>query len=102
MKILIDVLKDSKAHYLDVESRVRKRLAQVPRGCVQKRRLRHGDYYYLFLRDGGRVVSKYLGKDEPVELLKQIEERKNLLKRLKDVRQNLAILKRLRWEPHAR
>ena len=104
MEILVDILKDSKAHYLDVQSRVQKRLRQIPRGSVQKRHFPHcgGDYYYLAARQGRRVVSKYLGKEEPVQLLKEIEERKNLLQRLKDVRKNLAILRRLRWEPHAR
>ena len=104
MEILIDVLKESKAHYLDVQSKILGRLKALPRGSVLKRRLpRGGDYYYLNLRQGPRVISKYIGKTEPVQLIKEIQERRLLLKRLKDVRGSLAILKRLRWEkPHAR
>lgn len=99
MKILLDILKDSKAHYLDVQSNIQKRLDAIPRGSVFKRRFHSGgNYYYLNFRQGPRVISKYLGKDEPVQLLKEIEERRLLLKRLKDVRQSLAVLHRLHWE----
>lgn len=104
MKILVDVLKDSQAHYLDVQSQIQKRLRAIPSGSIQKRRFkRGGDYYYLKSRKGYRFVSKYLGKNDPVDLKKAIEERRLLLKRLKDVRQSLAILNRLRWKRrHAR
>ena len=100
MKILLDVLKDSQAHYADVQSKIQKRLKVLPRGSVLKRRFRPGggDYYYLNVRQGPRVLSKYIGKDEPVQLLKEIEERRLLLKRLKDVRQSLELLHRLHWE----
>lgn len=99
MKILLDILKDSKAHYLDVQSNIQKRLDTIPRGSVFKRRFHSGgNYYYLNFRQGPRVVSKYLGKNEPVQLLKEIEERRLLLKRLKDVRQSLAVLNRLHRE----
>jgi hypothetical protein len=98
MKILIDILRDSQAHYLDVESKILKRLKEIPRGCILKRRFPRGEnYFYLNFREGPRVVSKYLGKREPLQLIKQIEERRLLKNRLKDVRQSLAILNRLRW-----
>lgn len=99
MKILLDILKDSKAHYLDVQSNIQKRLDAIPRGSVFRRRFHGGgNYYYLNFRQGPRVVSKYIGKDEPVQLLKEIKERRLLVKRLKDVRQSLAILHRLNRE----
>src|SRR3989338_7123102 len=99
MEILLDVLRDSKAHYLDVQAKIEKRLESIPRGSVLKRRFPHGGhYYYLNVRQGRRVISKYLGKDEPAQLLKEIAERRLLINRLKDVRQSLAILNRLRWE----
>lgn len=99
MEILLDILKESKAHYLDVQASIQKRLGVIPCGSVFKRRLRSGKYYYyLNFRQGARVVSKYLGKDEPVQLLKRIEERRLLLKRLKDVRRSIAILQHFNRE----
>ena len=99
MSILSDMLADSRKHYLGVQARIHQRLKRIPRGSVQKRRLpRGGDYYYLAVRQGPRVVNKYIGKEQPAQLIKQIEERRLLLKRLKDLRGDIAILKRLRWE----
>jgi hypothetical protein len=98
MKVLVDILKDSQAHYLDVQSKIQKRLESISHGSVFKRRIRGADYYYLNFRQGRKVVSQYIGKEPPAQILKDIEERRLLLNRLKEVRQSLALLNRVHLE----
>ncbi len=92
MAILKDILQESVDYYLDLEKRLRSRLAALPRGSILKRRIGRHDYYYLKLRDAGRVVSRYLGKDRPVDLEKSIKERRLIQSQLKEVRQSLGVL----------
>jgi hypothetical protein len=98
MKVLVDILKDSQAHYLNVQSKIQKRLESISHGSVFKRRIRGSDYYYLNFRQGRKVISKYIGKQEPSQILKEIKERRLLLNRLKEVRQSLALISRVHLE----
>ncbi len=95
MAILKGILKDSLDYYLDLEKRLKARLKQLPRGSVMKRRIGRKDYFYLKVRDGARVESKYLGKSRPAEIEKAVKERRLLKKQLKDVEQSLRLLARV-------
>lgn len=95
MAILKGILQDSVGYYLDLQRRLRARLRALPRGSVLKRRIGRQDYYYLNYRNGQQVVSKYLGKKEPSIIEKGIKERKLIKRQLKEVEENLAMLRRL-------
>jgi len=92
MAILKGILDDSWKHYQNLEGKILKRLKKLHKGSLFKRRIGKNLYYYLNLRKGKKVLSKYLGREEPVELEKEIEERKKLKKQLKEVRENLKML----------
>jgi len=95
MAILKGILKESRDYYLGLDRRLRARLKRLPRGSVLKRRIGSKDYYYLIYRSGLRVVSRYLGKDEPVMIEKAIKERRQLKRQLKEVEENLRMLESL-------
>ena len=95
MAILKGILKESLDYYLDLDRRLRSRLARLPLGSVLKRRIGRRDYYYLKVREAGRVASRYLGKDRPSALEKSIQERRLIKRQLKDVQENLRLLSRI-------
>lgn len=95
MAILKGILKDSLDYYLDLDKRLKARLKELPRGSILKRRIGRHDYFYLKVRDGRRVRSQYLGKKRPVDLEKQIDERRLVKKQLGEVGENLRMLARL-------
>ena len=74
MAILNSILRDSLNYYLDLDRRLQARLKAIPRGSVLKRRIGRRDYFYLNFRNGRRVVSRYLGREEPKQILKEIKE----------------------------
>jgi hypothetical protein len=66
----------------------------LPKGSIKERKIGGKKYYYLQKREEGKVVQKYLGKDRPADILKQIEERRRLRVELKKVNEALKVLKR--------
>jgi hypothetical protein len=96
MPILKDILSESREYYFDLEKRLKARLAQLPKGSLLKRRIGKQDYYYLKFRQEGKVISKYLGKHEPEGLAKDIKERRLIERQLKEVRENLRMIGKVR------
>lgn len=95
MAILKDILKDSLDYYQDLDRRLRARMKELPRGSVLKRRIGRKDYYYQIYRNGKRVISRYIGKDEPLRIIKDIKERRQIRRQMGEVRENLRMLRRL-------
>lgn len=82
------VLQDELERNRRMQSRYRKEIDQLPKGALYLRKINQHQYYYLNYRENGKVIAKYLGKYEAVEvesLRKKISERKHyedLLKKL--------------------
>jgi hypothetical protein len=96
MEVLKGILSESREYYREVKNKIEKRLAGLPRGSIKVRKIAGKKYYYLQYRVANRVLHKYLGKDRPENLLKQIKERKLLKAEMKKVAEALKILKRSR------
>lgn len=94
MDPLRGVLQESRKHYLDLEKRIGKRLKALPSGSVKARKISGAVYYYLQERKGDKVLHRYLGKEQPEALIKQISERRALKQELKKVREGLKLVKR--------
>ena len=67
MTVLKGILKDSWTHYQGLSVRIKRRLKELPAGSLFKRRIGKQVYYYLNLRKGPKVISKYLGKKPPAD-----------------------------------
>lgn len=94
MNVLKGILSESREYYLDAKQKIEKKLSSLPHGSVKERRIAGKKYYYLQSRAGKKIVHKYLGKDEPGSLIKQLDERKALKAELKKVNEALRMLDR--------
>ena len=94
MRVLKEILKDSLSYYLRLERDLRRRLSRLPQGSVKRRRIKGHVYYYLQSRHGDKVVHRYLGRQKPIELLKGIQERRQLEQELAKVCAALRLLPR--------
>ena len=94
MDALKGVLIESRKHYSDLEKRIAKRLKSLPSGSVKVRWISGAIYYYLQERVGKRIVHRYLGKEKPEALMKQIAERRALKAELKKVEEGLKLVKK--------
>ena len=100
MAVLRGILKDSWAHYRNLEAKINRRLKALPAGSVFMRRIGKQKYFYLNLRENGKNLSHYMGKSRRKELDEAIRERRLLLGQLKDVRQSLRLLAKTRPKSH--
>jgi hypothetical protein len=94
MDVLKGVLLEGKKHYSDLKERIVKDLKSLPSGSIKERRISGEVYYYLQKRVGDKIVHKYLGKEKPLALLKQISQRRALKGELKKVNEGLRIVRR--------
>lgn len=69
---------------------------QLPKGSISKKVINHRPYYYLQYRNGSKIHSHILNKDEVSKLRKDVNERKRLLKLNKsakeEVNKNIKVL----------
>jgi hypothetical protein len=68
-------------------SEYRKVKDSLPKGTVSPKKIGSQTYYYLKYRDGDRIVSDYIHKDELANLTELIEHRKHaelMIRELKD------------------
>ena len=63
MKVLISVLKEELANSLSMKKNNEKELAKLPKGSSIKKKVKGHEYYYLVMREKGKVKFVYNGKD---------------------------------------
>jgi hypothetical protein len=102
MKVLQGILAESKSYYIDLEKKIHKRMAILPKGSVKKRKIAGKIYYYLQQRNGKKVVHKYLGREEPLEVMRKVKEYKLLRGELKKAGEALKIIKRSEGRRHGK
>ncbi len=94
------ILSESKEYYLDVKKKIMKKLATLPKGSVKEREIAGKTYYYLQQRQGSKVVHKYLGKNKPEPIIKQIKQRNTLKGELKKVNESLKTIRMSEGKRH--
>lgn len=94
MKVLQGILSESKDYYLEAKKKIEEKLINLSRGSIKERKISGQKYYYLQYRKQKKVLQKYLGKNKPESILKQIKERSFLKSELKKVNEALKIIRR--------
>lgn len=69
-------------------------LSKLPKGKLTIKKINSRSYYYLKFREGEKIITKYVGKDniDLTELYDQLDKRKHIeemLKQLKSERKEL-------------
>ena len=97
MNLLISTVQKEKQridYMLDCYS---EKLKILPKGSVASKTVKGNTYYYIKYRDGKKVVSAYLGKDEVKidEIRKQLEKRKHIEAMIKSLLEEQALSLRI-------
>ena len=82
LSMLADVLSKEENRIINMIAEYQVELKTLPKGSIRIKKNRERVYYYLSFRDGKRVATKYIGKDEEsiapirekLERRKQVEE----------------------------
>ena len=97
MSLLVRTVQKEKQRIDRMLDAYNKQLNDLPRGTVAEKKSGKNVYYYLKYRDGGKVVSKYLGKDgEKVSQVRSLlEKRRHVEAMIKHLREEQALATRL-------
>jgi hypothetical protein len=76
MKVIKGILKEELNNSLRMRKNYQRELAKLPKGSLIKKKIRGREYYYLVLREKGRVKFIYKGKlnDDEIKAYKQAKE----------------------------
>ena len=72
------VLKEELENSLIIQKKYEQELNKLPKGSLIKKKIKNHEYFYLVLREKGKVKFVYQGKDVDPEIIKQYEEAKQL------------------------
>ncbi|MCR4806700.1 MAG: hypothetical protein K5857_03395 [Lachnospiraceae bacterium] len=67
----------------------------LPKGTICEKRLGKKDYYYLKYRDGDRIVSDYVHKEDLENLRELVEHRKHVEIMIRSLKDELKTAKKL-------
>ncbi|MEW6008589.1 MAG: hypothetical protein AB1629_03025 [Candidatus Omnitrophota bacterium] len=96
MGVIKGVLKEELENSLHMKSGYERELAKLPKGSLIKKKIKGQEYYYLLLRDKGKVKFIYKGKvsDEEVKKFEEAKEyRAKYRKLLSQVKKQIRFLR---------
>jgi len=97
MKVIKSVLKEELANSLAMKKNYERELARLPKGSLVKKKIKGHDYYYLVVREKGKVRFIYKGKqpsDKDIQKYKHAKEyRAKYRKLLSEVKKQIKFLK---------
>ncbi|HUU41728.1 MAG TPA: hypothetical protein VMW42_12385 [Desulfatiglandales bacterium] len=84
MGVIKGVLKEELENSLRMKSDYEKELAKLPKGSLIKKMIKGREYYYLVLRENGKVRFVYKGKvsEEEIEKFREVKEYRAKYRRL--------------------
>lgn len=96
MGVIKGVLKEELENSLQMKEDYERELAKLPKGSLIKKKIKGHEYYYLLLREGGKIKFVYKGKasDEEIRKYKEVKEyRAKYRKLLSQVKKQIRFLR---------
>lgn len=78
MNMILNMVLQEKQRIDYMLARYQKMISELPKGTISEKLINGNTYYYLKYRDGKKVISKYVGKDNIQEVKEQIEKRRHI------------------------
>ncbi len=97
MSLISALIKKESIRNQKMISEYEKELESLPKGSIKTKVIGNNCYYYLNYRDGKKVVSKYIGKDESnIEFIKdQLAKRHHIELMIKHLKSEQLQIKKL-------
>ena len=97
MSIVSSLIKKESMRNQNMIIEYERELTSLPKGSIKVKHVGSKVYYYLNYRDGGKVVSKYIGKSEEslITIKEQLERRRQIEGMLKKLKEEQKQIKKL-------
>lgn len=98
-RVISGMLLDELKRCQEMLDGMKRSISKLPKGVINKRKKCYKNkvysYYYLKYRDGKKVVSKHISKEEIQEILKKLEQRKRYQKEMQLYKKRIDYLNRI-------
>ena len=97
MAMVFDILEEEKHRLLSLKARYEEQLSEMPKGSLSRKKRWNREYLYLAFRESGKVKFQYVGAVDSDAAEKEeamVQRRKDLEKKLNQVKENLADVER--------
>lgn len=78
MNLIISTVLQEKQRIDYMLAKYQEALVELPKGTISEKQVNSNTYYYLKYRDGKKIVSKYVRKQEAEALKQQIDKRRHI------------------------
>ncbi len=90
MTVMEEVLLEEYMRALRIERLLNSEIAELPKGSIQKKKIKGREYFYLQYRCEAAVKSVYVKAQDIPELTKKLEKRKENISALKEIQKTKA------------
>jgi len=100
MGYVLSLIADELKSFTALTSKYEQQLAALPKGSLRAKKRGEQIYYYLAYRDGSKVLTDYIGKDEGTiaRLIDQLERRRQIEVLLSRLNDEIALMEKLTGE----
>ena len=95
MNLILSTVLEEKKRIDFMLQRYEEQLSALPKGTISEKKVKGNTYYYLKYRDGKKVVSRYVGKQEIEKLRRQIDRRRHMETMVKSLQEEQALANRI-------
>lgn len=78
MNLIISTVLQEKQRIDYMLAKYQEVLAELPKGTISEKQVKDNIYYYLKYRDGKKIISKYVRKQEIEKLKEQLDKRRHI------------------------
>ncbi len=91
VNLIINTVMQEKQRIDNMLLRYREELSRLPKGTISEKSVNGNIYYYLKYREGKKVISKYIKKNEVEDVRQQLERRHHIEAMIKSLLEEQAL-----------
>ena len=95
MNLMISMALQEKQRIDYMLDKYQQALEGLPKGTISEKQVGGKTYYYLKYRDGGKVVSKYITKENIDSMRQQIERRRHIESMIRSLSEERALAEKI-------
>lgn len=92
--MLMDLLKEEQQRALAMQAAIQQEMRTLPKGYVSRKLIKGRPAHYLQWREGKRVLSRHIPREQVQKLSSQVERRRELQALAKETEGNLKRIER--------
>ena len=97
MSLVSNMIAQEEKRMRSLKESYEEQLLTLPKGTLRIRKKGNNTYYYLAYRNGQKVATDYIGKDETdiARIKEQLEKRRHIEDMLKELTRELVLMKKV-------